>query len=46
MQLVYNGLVSLFNPTPLLKAANKHSLLFLIETTEARRAAFWMAVKP
>ena len=46
MQLVYNGVTSLFNPSPLLKAANKRSLLFLIETTEGRRAAFYMAVKP
>jgi hypothetical protein len=46
MQLVYNGATSLFNPAPLLRAVNKRSLLFLIETTEGQRAAFWMAIKP
>ena len=46
MQLVYNGASHNFNPAPLLKAAFKRSLLFLLETAEGKRLAFWMAAKP
>jgi hypothetical protein len=46
LDLVYDGEKNQFDPAPLLQIANKQQLIFLMETTANKKAAFWLAAKP
>ena len=46
LELAYDGQINQFGPEKLLQVANRQQLLFLFETTQGKRAAFWMAARP